>query len=703
VSFNPYADTSIRWQYAAERIVAEKAYNSIRVMMVYEDNVNKAYFDGLHLYKEEFGYSYVYDEDGNVKSATDARSASTTYAYADNGVDLTQMNLPGGASYEYTYDSWHNVKTSESATGNKTAMDYDEYGNATRAQVKSKNSSETAVIQTDVGYTSDGNYTSSITDSAREISYYSYDGQTGELDWVRAPGEGESTQTNYTYDELHRLTGVSKAMDETTTVSANYTYTNDRLSTLTHSNGSGKSTQYTFSYNAFGLPTTTKVGGNTLATNRYSADRLFLLQQLEYGNGNTVNYTYDDLGRQTGAKYNDMSNYAYTYTYDSDGNIATVTDNLQWVTTRYSYDMAGRLGQANMRSNAGVTVNDLKWTYDDRANITGLNNIVHGTLFTTNYEYDADNRLTRSYIGSINRYQTYDNYGRLKKSEIKWGTADRETTTITYKTEGGYETNQVASWTNSANNGYTKSYNYGYDSKGNITSIASDNKTTRYSYDSLGQLIREDNQAAGKTWTYTYDGGGNLLTKSEYAHTTASTLGAADSTISYGYEDSNWYDKLTSYKGSPVTSDAIGNITSIDGWNYTWQYGRQLASATNGTVTANFTYNADGQRATKNTGGSSTYYYYNGSQLVATVKDGVVTYIRYDANGTPLTIKYNNAEYFYLTNVQGDVVALMNNAGNVVVEYTYDAWGNPLSVTGSAATTLGAANPLRYRGYIYDE
>ena len=45
----------------------------------------------------------------------------------------------------------------------------------------------------------------------------------------------------------------------------------------------------------------------------------------------------------------------------------------------------------------------------------------------------------------------------------------------------------------------------------------------------------------------------------------------------------------------------------------------------------------------------------------------------------------------------------MNNAGNVVVEYTYDAWGNPLTVTGSAASTLGAANPLRYRGYIYDE
>ena len=37
-----------------------------------------------------------------------------------------------------------------------------------------------------------------------------------------------------------------------------------------------------------------------------------------------------------------------------------------------------------------------------------------------------------------------------------------------------------------------------------------------------------------------------------------------------------------------------------------------------------------------------------------------------------------------------------------MVEYTYDAWGNVLSTTGSMAGTLGKDNPFRYRGYIYD-
>ena len=33
---------------------------------------------------------------------------------------------------------------------------------------------------------------------------------------------------------------------------------------------------------------------------------------------------------------------------------------------------------------------------------------------------------------------------------------------------------------------------------------------------------------------------------------------------------------------------------------------------------------------------------------------------------------------------------------------TYDAWGKLLTTTGSLASTLGAYNPLRYRGYVYD-
>lgn len=47
-------------------------------------------------------------------------------------------------------------------------------------------------------------------------------------------------------------------------------------------------------------------------------------------------------------------------------------------------------------------------------------------------------------------------------------------------------------------------------------------------------------------------------------------------------------------------------------------------------------------------------------------------------------------------------MGLFDNNLNVVVEYTYDSWGNVLSITGSLANTLGQDNPFRYRGYYFD-
>ncbi|MBR2421632.1 MAG: RHS repeat-associated core domain-containing protein [Oscillospiraceae bacterium] len=68
-----------------------------------------------------------------------------------------------------------------------------------------------------------------------------------------------------------------------------------------------------------------------------------------------------------------------------------------------------------------------------------------------------------------------------------------------------------------------------------------------------------------------------------------------------------------------------------------------------------------------------------------------------------MSITQGSDTYYYVTNIQGDVIAILNSSGTAVVEYAYDAWGNIVSTTGSMATTLGKWNPLRYRGYVYDE
>lgn len=54
--------------------------------------------------------------------------------------------------------------------------------------------------------------------------------------------------------------------------------------------------------------------------------------------------------------------------------------------------------------------------------------------------------------------------------------------------------------------------------------------------------------------------------------------------------------------------------------------------------------------------------------------------------------------FYYLLNLQGDVIKLVDRYSCVCAGYTYDAWGNILSSSGSMASV----NPLRYRGYYYD-
>ena len=63
---------------------------------------------------------------------------------------------------------------------------------------------------------------------------------------------------------------------------------------------------------------------------------------------------------------------------------------------------------------------------------------------------------------------------------------------------------------------------------------------------------------------------------------------------------------------------------------------------------------------------------------------------------------YNGTDYYYRKNLQGDILAIVNASGSIVAQYDYDAWGTVLSVTGILASTIGAINPFRYRGYYYD-
>jgi len=129
----------------------------------------------------------------------------------------------------------------------------------------------------------------------------------------------------------------------------------------------------------------------------------------------------------------------------------------------------------------------------------------------------------------------------------------------------------------------------------------------------------------------------------------------------------------------------------------TWEHGRQLASFTRGDTAVSYEYNDEGIRTSKTVNNTTTTYNVIDGSL-RSMTDGTNT-LRFFEN----SVLFNNVEYWYVYNAQNDVIGLINADGEYVVEYTYSAYGLPLSKTGTMADTLGTLNPFRYRGYIYDE
>ena len=117
-----------------------------------------------------------------------------------------------------------------------------------------------------------------------------------------------------------------------------------------------------------------------------------------------------------------------------------------------------------------------------------------------------------------------------------------------------------------------------------------------------------------------------------------------------------------------------------------------------GTTAISFAYDADGLRTSKTVGNVSFNYTYAGGKLLRETFGNVVLDFFYDANGMPYALKYNGTVYYYITNLQGDVMQLVNSNGSIVASYDYDPYGKVISATG----TMAEINPLRYRGYYYD-
>ena len=362
----------------------------------------------------------------------------------------------------------------------------------------------------------------------------------------------------------------------------------------------------------------------------------------------------------------------------------------------------------------GSDINGLTYyTYDDQSRVSeyycGLTGVTGGTLGQTyTYGYDTnDGNLISIQIngenmnGDLLEY-SYDGLKRLSVKQIS-GEYRTLAAEYTYKPLSGNRSSTLVSelsWT--LQGVETLTYGYTYDSLGNITVVTKDEfSEAGYAYDDQGQLVTEVLYDEDAYYTYTYDTYGNIRSVVKKDLITDTVLG----TETYSYTNTGWLDRLTSYNGATISYDDIGNPISYNNgsaYTFAWENGREMSLSYHNGILTTYEYGADGLR-TQKTYGSTTYnYYYADGQLIRQTWGTHYIDFLYDETGSVYSIINDGTQYYFVKNLQGDVVQIRSVYGTVVVEYTYDAWGNVLSITGLYADTLGQTNPIRYRGYYQD-
>ena len=354
----------------------------------------------------------------------------------------------------------------------------------------------------------------------------------------------------------------------------------------------------------------------------------------------------------------------------------------------------------------------MKVVYDEKNRVAQKQYRVDGTGHQTKYLYGEVSKQQKPGLeygvqvdGKTCIEYAYDLLGRCEKKTQIYPSGKKKEITYTY-VPGAKEGTTTALVGTITENG--KETAYTYDGRGNILEICTKELDTGkvtdhmlYTYTGMNQVIREEDAVRGRTFTYAYDLGGNLLENKKYY--LVNGVEELRGTDTYTYS-SGWKDQLTSFNGKAITYDAMGNPLSYMGMNLTWEKGRQLKTLKKSGTLSQYIYDNDGRRIRKTVGDKVTRFYLDGEKIIAQKEEsGERMDFLYDEKGTPFAFEYQGKMYFYQTNLQGDIMGIVDSKGSQVVVYRYDAWGEVLVSSDASGFGLAQINPLRYRGYYYDQ
>jgi RHS repeat-associated protein len=644
--------------------------------------------------------TFSYDDHGNRISSSDADGRTTNYSY-DAADDLTEVVDPMGVATVNVYDQAGHISTGTGTTNSGTFT----WGDVTSSTVTLANNIVESVT---------GNFGPAPT---RTTNYY-YDTAADPADRTRSVDPGGFT-TTMTYDSVGDLVSSTDPLSRKTL--HGYDTARGWLTSTVAPTGTAAGVLATCTPPAAGCTTYTHdLYGNTTVT----TDPLGHTEKSAYdadgnkisdtdGNNNTTAYTFDaaDQAVKTtrpdsttevstyngdGTLYTvtDPGGFITTHTYDAQGRAVTVTNPDSRVTTT-NYDAAGHVISSKDAAGA-VTTN----TIDPAGQVTAISYSDGVTPNITGISYDADGRKVSMTDGTGTSSWSFDTFGELTSSV----------------------------------NGVGATTTYGYDSRGDETSIKyPDAKTVTNGYDNAGQLSSVKDAASNtSTFGYTADGENSTIsypnsTKVTNAYNnadqqTGTTLTSGSTTlgaISYGRDNEGQVSSRTPSGSIPgtaqtytytameqVKSDSTGsfsydgsnNPTGITGATQKFDSAGQLCWSTTAAVTGTpgctappsgstgYTFNADGERtaSTPATGTASSFAYNQSAELTsATTPSGSGIYA-YDGNGLRTSKKVGSTTTQYSWGVKDSNNVLLSDG---TTDYVYGPGGIVIEQTSSSAVS----------------
>jgi RHS repeat-associated protein len=623
------------------------------------------------------GRVHQFNSNGRLMSFADRNGNTTTLTLNGSGNPIT-ITDPSGRTITLTYDSYTKIATISDSMGTIAT-----YAHAFWNRLTSVTYADgSKYVFTDI-FQGNNVYLTTVKDALNNVlESHAYDAQ-GRAITSEIAGNGtelytlsyvSATETDVT-DALGRVTKYffdkTKGRNVVTRTEGScgcgnsqitqWTYDN-KLNVTAKTDALNHTTSFTYDTNGNRLTQTDATGTITYTYNSLG-DVLTLTDQM---NGVWTN-TFDAHGNLLTAK--DPLNNTTTLVYNGLGQLQTVTDPRN-NTSSFSYNSTGDLITRTDALNHQTNI-----AYDARGRVTSVTNALNQT---TSYEYDLAGRLKKIIYPDTNFVlYTFDLAGRRTKVKDPRG----------YETNFGYDAAyRLISETNADN----KTTSYSYDLMSNLTGVTDAlNRTTNYEYDDFNRLKKikypEATVGAGRLEeNFTYDSAGNLLEKKDQANRITS----------FCYDSANRLTTTTdpALKVTAYEYNARSQLTAVvdaisQRYEFTYDPLGRVTQNIKGTATMSFVYDAAGNRSQR------------------TDYNGAITNYSYDALNRLTTISYpdtTSAAYGYdllsrlttATNPAGTVTIAYDNRGRVgsvtdvfgqVVGYQYDANSNraQLNLNGS--------------------